>query len=166
MLRESPTRLKASSVAAKLHSLSIRLLREARKDDFRLGVTSARLSALSVLVFGGPTTLGRLAEIEQVSQPTMTRIAAALTRGGYAKRTVAPDDRRYALLEATAKGRRLLEDGRRNRESRLAALLATLSPKDLRTCNAAADLLAAALRPADDQTTQAHDVLLGRTRSS
>ena len=80
----------------------------------------------------------------------MTRIAAALTRGGYAKRTVAPDDRRYALLEATAKGRRLLEDGRRNRESRLAALLATLSPKDLRTCNTAADLLAAALRPAGD----------------
>ncbi len=149
MLRESPRRLKASSVAAKLHSVSIRLLREARKDDPRLGVTSARLSALSVLVFGGPATLGRLAALEQVSQPTMTRIAAALVRGGYARRSADPNDRRYALLEATAKGRRLLEDGRRNRESRLAAVLAHLGPDELATCDAAADVLAYALRRDD-----------------
>ena len=146
MLRELPKRLKASSVASKMHSVSIRLLREARKDDSALGVTSARLSALSVLVFGGPATLGRLAATEQVSQPTMTRIAAALVRGGYARRTVAPNDRRFAYLEATAKGRRLLEDGRRNRESRLAALLGRCSPEDLATCDAAATILARALR--------------------
>lgn len=76
----------------------------------------------------------------------MTRIAAALARGGYARRFADPDDRRYAILEATAKGRRLLEDGRLNRESRLAKALDGLSAADLRLCERAADLLLAALR--------------------
>jgi DNA-binding MarR family transcriptional regulator len=130
--------------------VSIRLLRESRKDDAKLGVTAARLSALSVLVFGGPQTLRRLAEIEQVSQPTMTRIAAALARGGYARRRVDPSDRRFAILEATPKGRRLLDDGRRRRESRLAALLDRLTPEQLEACAHAADVLTAALaRPSE-----------------
>ena len=37
-----------------------------------------QLSALSVVVFGGPLTLGGLAEAEQVRSPTMTRIVTAL----------------------------------------------------------------------------------------
>ena len=56
------------SVADRLHSAAIRLLRRLRREDDAMGLTAARASALSVLVFGGrPITLGALAQAEQVS---------------------------------------------------------------------------------------------------
>jgi len=42
--------------------------------DRESGVGPAQLSALSVLVFGGPRSLGELADAEQVRPPTMSRI--------------------------------------------------------------------------------------------
>ena len=62
------------SVADRLHSAAIHLLRRVRKQDTVLAEAPARLSALSVLVFAGPMTLGQLAAAEQVKPPTMTRI--------------------------------------------------------------------------------------------
>jgi DNA-binding MarR family transcriptional regulator len=78
------------------------------------------------LVFGGRLTLGELARAERVSLPTMTRIAAALCKAGYAKRMVDPDDRRYVHLEATRRGVALLNEGRRRRLERVGTILATL----------------------------------------
>ena len=51
----------AVSVADRLHSAAIHLLRRVRKQDTATGEGPARLSALSVLVFGGPKTLKELA---------------------------------------------------------------------------------------------------------
>ena len=63
------------SVADRLHSAAIQLLRRLRREDQAMGLTAARASALSVLVFGGrPLTLGALAQAEQVSAPTITRL--------------------------------------------------------------------------------------------
>ena len=42
-----------SDVAARLHSAAIHLLRGLRREDDASGMSAARLSALSVLVFGG-----------------------------------------------------------------------------------------------------------------
>jgi hypothetical protein len=50
-----------SSVADALHSAAIHLLRKIRKEDERTGITASRLSALSVLVFGGPMRVTDLA---------------------------------------------------------------------------------------------------------
>ena len=72
-------------VADRLHSAAIHLLRYARKEDVLSGEGPARLSALSVLVFGGPMTLGQLASAEQVKPPTMSRIVAGMERSGLAK---------------------------------------------------------------------------------
>src|SRR5215510_2529732 len=44
----------AVTVADRLHSAAIHLLRRVRKQDVATGEGPARLSALSVLVFGGP----------------------------------------------------------------------------------------------------------------
>jgi hypothetical protein len=63
-----------TSTAAELDFGALHLLRALRRVDEAAGLTPARLSALSVLVFGGPCTLGRLAEIEDAAGPTMTRI--------------------------------------------------------------------------------------------
>src|SRR5258706_14927634 len=68
--------------ADRLHSAAIHLLRQLRVRDRESGVGPAQLSALSVLVFGGPRSLGELADAEQVRPPTMSRIVAELERGG------------------------------------------------------------------------------------
>ncbi len=120
-----------AEIAAELHSVAIALLRDARREDARLGLTSARLSALSVLAFGGNATLGELAAAEQVSLPTMTRIAAALVAGGLAQRIIDPADRRYVRLQITAKGRALMQRGRAQRVARLQARLQSLGGDDL-----------------------------------
>src|SRR5256885_16104382 len=71
--------------ADRLHSAAIHLLRRLRVRDRESGVGPAQLSALSVLVFGGPRSLGELADAEQVRPPTMSRIVAGRERGGLGK---------------------------------------------------------------------------------
>jgi DNA-binding MarR family transcriptional regulator len=124
-----------------LHSGAIHLLRRLRRHDARSGVGPARLSALSVLVFGGPRTLGELAAIEQVRPPTMTRIVAGLERDRLVRRGADPEDARCVVLEATARGRVLLEAGRRRRVDDLAQGLRGLSGEELAQLEAAAELM-------------------------
>ena len=85
-----------------------------------------QLSALSVIVFGGPITLGALAAAEQVRPPTITKLVAALEDGGLVMREIDPSDRRITRVTATARGTRLLHDGRARRVALLAASLGAL----------------------------------------
>src|SRR5207302_8431945 len=100
MPRPSPISNQQSSmnavltVADGLHSAAIHLLRRVRKQDIASGEGPARLSALSVLVFGGPKTLGELAAAEQVKPPTMSRIVTGLARSRLVKVTADPEDGR------------------------------------------------------------------------
>src|SRR2546425_5928463 len=84
-------------IADRLHSAAIHLLRRLRLRDSESGVGPAQLSALSVLVFGGPRSLSELAEAEQVKPPTMSRIVAGLERAGLVKRKPTDDKRRVRL---------------------------------------------------------------------
>lgn len=115
--------------ADRLHSAAIHLLRRLRVRDRESGVGPAQLSALSVLVFGGPRSLGELADAEQVRPPTMSRIVASLEREGMVKRHATEDGRRMRL-QATAKGTKILWEGRKRRVESLAKALATLSDED------------------------------------
>jgi len=116
--------------ADRLHSAAIHLLRRLRVRDRESGVGPAQLSALSVLVLGGgPRSLGELAEAEQVRPPTMSRIAAGLVRAGLVKRGKTEDGRRVRL-EATLKGTRILQEGRKRRVESLAQALSSLSKED------------------------------------
>src|SRR5215467_10259623 len=112
----SPELLQA---ADKLHSAAIHLLRRLRVRDRESGIGPAQLSALSVLVFGGQRSLGELAEAEQVRPPTMSRIVAGLEQARLVKRK-ATEDKRRVSLEATAKGTKILQEGRRRRVEALA----------------------------------------------
>lgn len=96
------------NLAEQLHSTAIRLLRAVRRVDESSGLTAPRLSALSVIVFNGPITLGMLAEAEQVRPPTMTRIVNALKEQELVRKTPDPKDGRVARIAATAKGKRVL----------------------------------------------------------
>jgi DNA-binding MarR family transcriptional regulator len=137
----------AARVADRLHSAAIHLLRRLRAEDAASGLTAPRLSALSVIVYGGPLTLGALAAAEQVRPPTMTRLVAALERAGLVARAPDPTDRRQVLLRATPEGRRLLEDGRARRTATLTRRLAALPPADLAALAHAAALLERLARP-------------------
>jgi DNA-binding MarR family transcriptional regulator len=131
------------SLASRLNSAAIHLVRRLRRADESLGVTPARLSALSVLVFGGPSRISDLAAAEQVAGPTMSKIVMGLEAAGLVSRRPDPDDRRAVILNATARGRSLMERGRAQRVDRLASELATLSAADLSTLNRAARILSA-----------------------
>jgi DNA-binding MarR family transcriptional regulator len=115
----------------RLHSAAIHLLRRVRKQDVATGEGPARLSALSVLIFGGAKTLGELAAAEQVKPPTMSRIVAGLARSRLVTITADSHDARRMQIRATAKGTRLLQKGRQLRITYLASHLDSLTPEEL-----------------------------------
>jgi DNA-binding MarR family transcriptional regulator len=134
------------ATADRLHSAAIHLLRRLRKQDAATGQGPARLSALSVLVFAGPKTLGELAVAEQVKPPTMSRIVAGLERSRLVEITRDPGDARRMNIRATQKGSQLLQQGRARRIEYLANHLLTLSRRELGQLGSAAKILERVLR--------------------
>ena len=128
-------------IADRLHSAAIHLLRRVRKQDVATGEGPARLSALSVLVFGGPKTLKELAAAEQVKPPTMSRIVAGLRRSRQVEIRADPEDRRRVRIIATPKGTRRLEKGRELRIHYLAAQLERLTADELSRLGEAVEIL-------------------------
>ena len=118
---------KIEELADHLHSTAIHLLRQVRVQDAATGIAPARLSALSVLVFGGTMSLNQLAQAEQVRPPTMSRIVDALEAEGLVRRTVDEHDRRAVVIEATEKGTAILWQGRKRRVRFLTRHLSRLS---------------------------------------
>jgi DNA-binding MarR family transcriptional regulator len=134
-------------LADQLHSAAIRLLRLVRVQDTASGIAPARLSALSVIVFGGPISLRDLARAEQVQPPTMSRIVDALEQQGLARRTTNIQDRRGVQIAATRKGSALLKKGRERRVKFLASYLAKLNDAELEHLRRALEAIQTALRP-------------------
>lgn len=145
MPRETGTRkgaaLSSAEVADRIHSAAIRLLRGLRRQDDKWGLSAPRLSALSVVVFGGPVTLGDLARAEQVRPPTMTRLVQALEAERLVTRAPDADDKRVVWIKATPRGRRLLLRGREARVRALAARLESLERGEVEMLDKAAVLL-------------------------
>jgi DNA-binding MarR family transcriptional regulator len=143
----------ARTAADRLHSAAIHLLRRMRRQDEGMGLTPARASALSILVLGGPATVGGLAKAEQVSAPTVTRLVVGMERDGLVRRQPDVRDGRVVWVHPTAKGTRLLHEGRRRRVAVLAADLAALNRVERETLARAGEILermlaGAAPRPA------------------
>ena len=110
-------------LAQQLHSVAIHLLRRLRRSDDQMGLSGPRASALAVLVFGGPLSLAQLAQAEQVKPPTMARLVDALEAAGLARRDADKNDLRAVRIRATAKGRKLLLEGRARRLRELTKML-------------------------------------------
>ncbi len=85
--------------------------------------------------------ISALARAEQVQTPTMTPIVAALERDGLITREVDPSDARAVILRATAKGSRLMAEGRRLRVANLADALRPLGIDERATLRKAAAIL-------------------------
>jgi DNA-binding MarR family transcriptional regulator len=145
-MSNSPDENTANDLANRLHSVAIHLLRRVRKEDAATALSPARLSALSVIGFAGPRTMGELAAAELVSVPTMSRIVAALEQDGFVRRESDARDARLARLHVTDTGARILREGRARRTAQLDALLRQLTPAE---------------REAVEQATAALERLLG-----
>ena len=128
-------------VADRLHSAAIHLLRTVRQVDTQSRISPARLSALSVLVFGGPRSLRELADAEQVTPPTMSKIVGALEADGFIVRKGDRLDLRTIQLRTTPKGKAILQRARKLRIDSLAALLSSTSRSELAILQQAAQII-------------------------
>jgi len=134
-------------VADRLHSAAIHLLRRLRVEDEQSGLSSPQLSALSVIVFGGPITMGDLAIAEQVRPPTISRLVQYLESEALVKRKRDTDDARVQRVIATAKGKRLLQEGRERRVARLAEQISRLPAAQRRSLVRTVSILERLARP-------------------
>jgi DNA-binding MarR family transcriptional regulator len=118
-------------VANELNTTAIHALRAARTADVESGLSPERLSLLSALVYGGPSTMSQLARAEQVTRPAITRIVSGLESSGLVRREDLPGDRRSTRVRATAAGRAVLEEARRRRVQLLAEVLRDATADEL-----------------------------------
>jgi DNA-binding MarR family transcriptional regulator len=132
-----------------MHSAAIHLLRRVREVDAEaMGVSPARASALSVLVFGGARSLGELAADERVTAATMSRLVTAMEAEGLVRRYPDVNDARAIRIEATAKARRILERGRARRLDLLERLLGDASEAEVKAVRVAAQVVERSLESA------------------
>jgi DNA-binding MarR family transcriptional regulator len=139
-------------VVARLRLSIARLARRLRQEA-GTGLSPSQHSALITVVLHGPLTLGRLARIEQVAPPTITRIAVKLEEDGLVARTVDPTDRRVSRVQITAEGERRLEHGRNRRNAWLAERLRTFEPEQRRQLEAALGVLESLAASPESDTT-------------
>jgi DNA-binding MarR family transcriptional regulator len=121
---------------ARLRLATARLARQLRQQS-DTGLTPSQQSALVSIDLHGPLTLGRLAKLEQVAPPTVTRIVGKLEEDGLVTRSIDAKDRRISHLAITAEGRRRLDHSRRRRNAWLAQRLRDFDADQLADVDAA-----------------------------
>lgn len=139
-------------IADGLHSACVHLVRCVAAVDGGMGLSPARASALSVLVFGGPTSVGKLAAAEGVQSPTMSSLVNGLVDDGLARRRASEHDARAVIVEPTRKGRQLLMRGRQRRVARLSELLAELDDEEFECLRRAAAIIETSCRGAPQRS--------------
>jgi DNA-binding MarR family transcriptional regulator len=133
--------IRRREAADRLHSAAIHLLRALREADQASALSPARLSALSVLVFGGEQTLSELARAEGVTVPTMSRLAQSLEGQRFVERVPHPQDARASILRPTQRARTVLRAARERRLDIFERLLEKASGRELETLDSAGRIL-------------------------
>ena len=103
--------------------------------------TVSAISALAAVNRLGSPTLGELADAEGISRPSASAQTAALVARGLLVRESSPEDGRVVHLRLTPAGERVLARSRTERTAWLARRLRRLQAEDLRTLEAAAQLI-------------------------
>ncbi len=128
-------------VVQRFHHAAIRLLRRLRTVDEEHGFSGPRASALSVLVFRGPQSLGDLAAAEGVKPPTMSRLVKAMAREGLVATAPGTDDERRIRIAATERGRKRMLRARQHRLDAIAKLLGDATAEEAAALEKAVELL-------------------------
>lgn len=131
----------------RFHHAAIRMLRGLRSIDEAHGFSGPRASALSVLVFRGPQSLGELAAAEGVKPPTMSRLVKAMAAEGLVATETAAHDERRIRIAATERGRKLMLRAREHRLAALAKLMAGATPAQAAALEKVVQLLERSMGP-------------------
>ena len=138
----SPESRTPAALANALRPVLLRLSRRLRQvRDDSLELTSNQLSAMAVLLAEGDLLIGRLAALEKVQPPSMTRIVNGLEQRGLVARTPHPTDGRQCLVSITEAGRQVLLANRRRRDEWLALRIAELSAAEREVLRQAVEIL-------------------------
>jgi len=131
----------SSTLAGDLRQAIGRTHRRLRAQVGDAHLSYPQYSVLIVLTREGPTTPGRLAELEGVQPPTMTRTVNCLAELGLVSKGPDPDDGRLVVVSLTPAGEAEVRETRRRRDTWLTSRLAKLPPDDRATLARAAVLL-------------------------
>lgn len=122
--RASPSTARAIEHLSLVSGYLYRLLRYESRD---LGIRWTALMVLRDLALLGPSAQRRLAEIEQVREPTMTVLLQQMHKRGWVTRRRPPHSARVKLASITPKGERELAAADRFLRERLRSELEALS---------------------------------------
>jgi DNA-binding MarR family transcriptional regulator len=119
--------------SARLRAAIGKLSRRLRPTVAGSQLTPSQISVLFTIVRLGPLRVSELAEIEALNPTMLSRLLGQLVDARLIRRTVDPDDRRAAFVEATANGRRLRERIHRERTRALQTYVDELEPAQRET---------------------------------
>jgi DNA-binding MarR family transcriptional regulator len=123
--------------------LRLAITRTARRlrQEADAGLSPSLTAALATIERHGPLTPSRLAEIERIQRPTVTRLLATLESDGLIERLTDPDDRRVSHVSVTKDGRALVKKLRSRKNAYLAKRLRRLDDDELETLERATAIL-------------------------
>jgi DNA-binding MarR family transcriptional regulator len=119
----------------------MRLARRLRRERDQTGLTPNQRAVLTTLERCGPRTLGQLATVEQITPPSMTRIANSLEEAGLVTRTVNDTDARQIVIALTTAAEQLLADAHRSEDEWLATRIDRLTPVERSALREAVSLM-------------------------
>jgi DNA-binding MarR family transcriptional regulator len=139
--RRTPSR-EVTRLAGEVRTEVNRLAYRLRTPATRSGITPTRLTALSALTrYPGGVRQGDLAELMNISAPSMTRLVEILEEAGWVERRRDPADQRCLLLVLSPVGRKTLDTLREESASELSGELADLDDDERAALAAAVPVL-------------------------
>jgi DNA-binding MarR family transcriptional regulator len=135
----------ADDSAELLRLVILRLAREIRTSSVEI-ITPSQLAVLNTVAACGEATMGRIAEIERVQPPSVSKIVGGLERIGFVERKSDPKDRRIILVAPTPRGVAYLAEVRTAGSTWLSARFADLVDADAAAIRAALPALSCLLK--------------------
>ena len=140
MTRRTPREV--TRLAGEVRTEVSRLAYHLRRPATRSGITPTRLTALSALTrYPDGLRQGDLAELMNISAPSMTRLVEILEEAGWVERRRDPDDQRCLLMVLSPVGRKTLDTLRDESASQLSEELADLTADERAALAAAVPVL-------------------------
>jgi DNA-binding MarR family transcriptional regulator len=123
--------------------LRLAITRTARRlrQEADAGLSPSLTAALATLERHGPLTPSRLADIERIQRPTVTRLLATLEKDGLVERVADPTDGRVSIVSITKDGTALVKKLRSRKNAYLSKRLRNLDDDELATLERATAIL-------------------------
>lgn len=121
----------AQKVDVLLHSFFTRFFSIPARQPATGNITFSQMRVLWILERRKSATPSDLASEIQVSCSTITELADRLVDAGYVRRTHSDRDRRQIFLRLTSKGRRLVAEFARRRQTRVRRMVSILGVQDV-----------------------------------